>query len=139
MARGEAVIGRLIAGIGFRPGTSEADLRACLEQALTIAGLQDETVARFATLAARATEPAILALAGDAELIFVPDEALRGFEASCATRSTRVASLYGVGSVAEAAALAAAGPGGALVLPRIATARVTCALARTCAPTRSPP
>jgi cobalt-precorrin 5A hydrolase len=32
--------------------------------------------------------------------------------------------------VAEAAALAAAGPGAALVLPRIASAAVTCALAR---------
>ena len=32
--------------------------------------------------------------------------------------------------VEEAAALAAAGPGGELVQPRIATARVTCALAR---------
>ncbi|MGQ3348248.1 cobalamin biosynthesis protein [Bosea sp. (in: a-proteobacteria)] len=55
---------------------------------------------------------------------------MQDFEASCATRSTRIASLYGVGSVAEAAALAAAGPGGTLVQPRIATARVTCALAR---------
>jgi cobalt-precorrin 5A hydrolase len=122
--------GRLIAGIGLRPGASEAELRDCLDQALAIAGLTGETVARFATLAARAAEPGLLALTRDAELVAVPDEAMKGFEAACATRSTRIASLYGVGSVAEAAALAAAGPGGTLVLPRIATARVTCALAR---------
>lgn len=125
-------VGRLIVGIGLRPGTVEADLRDCLEQALAAAGLVGQIVSRIATLSARASEPGLMALAiaRSADLVAIPDEALKGFEASCATRSTRVASLYGVGSVAEAAALAAAGPGGTLILPRIATARVTCALAR---------
>jgi len=124
--------GRLMAGIGLRPGTSEADIAACLDATLKAAGLADEPVPRIATLAARGAEPGLLALAKarSAELVTIPDEALKGFEAACATRSTRIASLYGVGSVAEAAALAAAGPGGVLVQPRIATARVTCALAR---------
>lgn len=133
MAGGEAVNrGRLIAGIGLRPGTSEADIRACLDHALATAGLAGELIPRFATLAARSAEPGLLALVKerDAELVAIPDEALKGFEAACATRSTRIASLYGVGSVAEAAALAAAGPGSVLVQSRIATARVTCALAR---------
>jgi cobalt-precorrin 5A hydrolase len=40
-----------------------------------------------------------------------------------------VAAAVGVGSVAEAAALAAAGPAGRLALPRIAGAAATCALA----------
>lgn len=126
---------RLIAGIGLRPGTGEADIRACLEAALAAAGLGTEPVARVATLAARSTEPGLLALAKGckAEIVAIPDEALKGFEAACATRSTRIASLYGVGSVAEAAALAAAGPGGVLIQARIATARVTCALARSAA------
>jgi len=133
MARDQAVSsGRLIAGIGLRPGTSEADIAACLDEALTAAGLADEAVQRMATLAARGSEPGLLALAKTrkAELVGIPDEALKGFEAACATRSTRIASLYGVGSVAEAAALAAAGPGGVLVQARVASARVTCALAR---------
>jgi cobalt-precorrin 5A hydrolase len=132
MAGGEAVTGRLIAGIGMRPGASEADLRECLDQALAMATLANEPLLRLATLAGRSAEPGLLALALErsAEIVAVPDEALKGFEAACATRSTRIASLYGVGSVAEAAALAAAGPGGILVQPRIATARVTCALAR---------
>jgi cobalt-precorrin 5A hydrolase len=124
--------GRLIAGIGLRADTSEADIAACLDAALTAAGFADEPVPRIATLAARESEPGLLALAKarNAELVAIPDEALKGFEAACATRSTRIAALYGVGSVAEAAALAAAGPGGVLVQARIATARVTCALAR---------
>jgi len=126
------VTGRLVAGLGLRPGTSEADILACLDEALAIAGLATEGTPRLATLASRATEPGLMAAvaARNAELVAVPDEALKGFEAACATRSTRIASLYGVGSVAEAAALTAAGPGGTLVQPRIATARVTCALAR---------
>ena len=45
------------------------------------------------------------------------------------TRSARIEALRGVGSLAEAAALAAAGPQGRLVLPRIASAGATCALA----------
>lgn len=130
MARGETVT--IVAGIGLRPGTSEADILACLDDALAAAGLPAGGSMRFATLASRLGEPGIAAAARtrNAELVAIPDEALKGFEASCATRSTRIASLYGVGSVAEAAALAAAGPGGELIQPRIATARVTCALAR---------
>lgn len=124
--------GRLIAGIGLRPGTGAADILACLDETLAVAGLAGVATPLFATLAGRLAEPGLRAAAGEraAEIVAIPDEALKGFEASCATRSTRIASLYGVGSVAEAAALAAAGPGGTLVQPRIATARVTCALAR---------
>lgn len=127
--------GRLVAGLGLRPGTSEADILACLDEALAIAGLSGEGTPRLATLSSRIGEPGLAAAAAsrEAEIVFVPDEALKGFEAACATRSTRIASLYGVGSVAEAAALAAAGPGGTLVQPRITTARVTCALARSAA------
>lgn len=126
---------RLVAGIGIRPGTQAGDILACLDEALARAGLGADAPLRLATLASRASEAGMLAAAADrnAELVAVPDEALKGFEAACATRSTRIASLYGVGSVAEAAALAAAGPGGVLVQPRIATARVTCALARSVA------
>jgi cobalt-precorrin 5A hydrolase len=124
--------GRLVAGLGLRPGTSEADILACLDEALAIAGLSGESTPRLATLASRIGEPGLTAAVASrrAELVAVPDEALKGYEAACATRSTRIASLYGVGTVAEAAALAAAGPGGTLVQPRIATGRVTCALAR---------
>lgn len=132
MAGRKALSGRLVAGLGLRAGTSEGDIRTCLDQTLATAGLAGELVPRFATLAARSAEPGLLALAKErnAELVAIPDEALKGFEAACATRSTRIASLYGVGSVAEAAALAAAGPGSVLVQSRITTARVTCALAR---------
>jgi cobalt-precorrin 5A hydrolase len=132
MAGGEALNSGITAGIGLRPGTPEADIEACLTQTLAAAGLPAGAVGRLATLASRFGEPGLAAIARarDVELVAIPDEALAGFEAACATRSSRIAGLYGVGSVAEAAALAAAGPGAVLVQPRIATSRVTCALAR---------
>ena len=127
--------GALIAGIGLRPGTQAQEIEACLQQALVAAGLGESAVTRIATLQARVGEPGLetVALRLGCAIAGIPDEALKGFEAGCATRSTRISALYGVGSVAEAAALAAAGPGGRLILPRIATARVTCALARSAA------
>ncbi len=123
---------RITAGIGLRPGTSEADILVCLNETLAAAGIGNERLARLATLASRFAEPGLVAAAQSCALalVAIPDEALAGYEAACATRSTRIVGLYGVGSVAEAAALAAAGPGAILVQPRIATARVTCALAR---------
>lgn len=125
----------ITAGIGLRPGTSAADVEACLDRTLAAAGLLRSALARLATLASRQDEPGLTAVAQahDLTLVAIPDEALAGYEAACATRSTRISGLYGVGSVAEAAALAAAGPGATLIQPRIATARVTCALARSAA------
>jgi cobalt-precorrin 5A hydrolase len=45
------------------------------------------------------------------------------------TRSERVLALTGVASVAEAAALAAAGPAARLISPRLVIGSATCALA----------
>lgn len=125
----------ITAGIGLRPGTSEADILDCFSQTLAAVRLEPKAIKRLATLASRQDEPGLTAVARahDLTVVAIPDEALAGFEAACATRSTRISGLYGVGSVAEAAALAAAGPGAILIQPRIATARVTCALARSAA------
>ncbi|MBL8570554.1 MAG: cobalamin biosynthesis protein [Phreatobacter sp.] len=129
MSRGS---GMIAAGIGLRPGTDEKDIRACLDLALARLDLAMDSIGCLATAAARAAEPGLtrLAMALGVPVVAIPDEALRGEDAGCATRSTRVVALYGVGSVAEAAALAAAGPRANLVLPRISLGRVTCALAR---------
>lgn len=122
----------LAAGLGLRPGTGEEAIRACLDLALRRCDLAAEAVGVLATAASRAGEPGLAALAArlGLPLLAIPDGALAGMDAGCATRSTRIVALYGVGSVAEAAALAAAGPGAELILPRIALGRVTCALAR---------
>ncbi|QCI68286.1 cobalamin biosynthesis protein [Phreatobacter stygius] len=119
-------------GLGLRPGTGPVDIRACIEAALGRLDLDVADIGCLATVATRAAEPGLIALAAaiGAPVIGIPDEALRGQDAGCATRSTRVVALFGVGSVAEAAALAAAGASASLILPRIVMGRVTCALAR---------
>jgi cobalamin biosynthesis protein CbiG len=54
---------------------------------------------------------------------------LRARDKDVLTRSARVEQMFGVGSVAEAAALAGAGSGSILLAPRVATTRLTCAIA----------
>jgi len=70
--------------------------------------------------------------AGQLSLTYVPVslEALRERNADCLTRSDRTLSLYGVASMAEAAALAGAGPGSHLIMPRCIAGNVTIAAAR---------
>ncbi len=64
------------------------------------------------------------------DLVFLDRDALREQAPFVQTRSIRAESRFGVPSVAEAAALAGAGPGAALIVPRIASQGVTCAIAQ---------
>jgi cobalt-precorrin 5A hydrolase len=63
------------------------------------------------------------------DLVFLPREALQGVMERVATRSRRVEDLIGLASVAEASALAGAGVGSTLVVPRLCGIGSTCALA----------
>lgn len=98
-----------VAGVGFRKGVS----LAALSDALARAGGGAEAIA---TAAGKAAELRPLAAALNLPLIAVPEAALAG--QPVATRSARVRAIYGTGSLAEAAALAAAGPGARLLAPR---------------------
>ncbi|MEL6791897.1 MAG: cobalamin biosynthesis protein, partial [Pseudomonadota bacterium] len=99
---GDAVI---VAGFGFRASAT----RESLADALTSAG---GGAMAFATVAGKAGDPTFVAFAEDVCVPVRPisPETLK----TQATRTNSAASLkaHGVGSVAEAAALAAAGPGG---------------------------
>lgn len=97
----------IVAGFGFR---SKVTL-AALQDALAQAGGADG-VTHLATLAdkARGLEP--LAQALRLPVVALGPEILRGI--ATPTHSDRVAALFGTGSVAEAAALAAAGTGARL-------------------------
>ena len=64
------------------------------------------------------------------DVVFLPLAVLRARDGKLLTHSPRIETMFGVGGVAEGLALAAAGPGGALLAPRVATARLTCAIAR---------
>ncbi|APX83721.1 precorrin methylase [Methylorubrum extorquens] len=122
---------RVVAGIGFRRATTAAEIVALLNRALAEAGLASGQLAAIATAADRASEPAIREAAAVFGLVptALDAAALTAVDARVVTRSGRIEASRGVGSVAEAAALACAGPAARLVLPRIASTGATCALA----------
>lgn len=126
MARPEAVI---VAGVGFRLGTTAEEIEALVRQAMALHGA--ERIDLLATEAGKAIEPGLqeaarrlsieLAACAAADLQSVTDRLL--------TRSARVQEATGLPSIAEAAALVAVGRNGRLLGPRLASARVTCAIA----------
>ncbi len=100
----------IVAGLGFRRGVTVESLRA----ALALVGGAEA----LATAEDKAGEPGLRQLVAETGLPLhaVPQVLLvaQGVEGSA-----RVKALYGTGSVAEAAALAAAGPGARLLVPKL--------------------
>ena len=121
----------IVAGIGFRRGAEAFEITALIQRALAEAGIAPGRLAVIATAHDRAGDAAIRDAAGAFGLVpeGVTPEALLACDSRVPTRSARIEALWGVGSLCEAAALAAAGPGAHLALPRIASGSVTCALA----------
>jgi cobalt-precorrin 5A hydrolase len=128
MGVGEAMI---VAGVGCRKGAQAADIEAAIAAALARAGLGAAALDLVATSAAKGGEPGIAgaATAIGVRLVLVPQGELEAAGARVATKSARVMALASVPSVAEAAALAAAGPTARLIVARVAEGPATCALA----------
>ncbi|MBV1701054.1 MAG: precorrin-6y C5,15-methyltransferase (decarboxylating) subunit CbiE [Hyphomicrobiales bacterium] len=89
------------------------------------------TPAALYTIASKAGQPALREAAASMgmDLHFLDTEALAAAMPGVKTRSSRVQKLFGVAAIAEAAALAGAGPGAQLCLERLAANGVTCAIA----------
>ncbi len=119
----------VIAGIGCRSGCSAREILALLEQALQQADAPGLTA--LATSDHKRDEQGIIEAAKelDKPLHFISREGLMSAQSMLRTVSEKVAEHTGFPSIAEAAALAAAGPDARLLLARIHTERVTCALA----------
>jgi cobalt-precorrin 5A hydrolase len=85
----------------------------------------------IATTAAKHGEAGIAAAAAKlgVDLVLIPEAELQAANDRTETRSDRVLALTGVHSVAEAAALAAAGPSARLISPRLVMGDATCAVA----------
>ena len=128
MDLGEAVI---VAGVGCRKAISAAQVESALEAALLHNRLSGRVLERIAVPAVKGTEAGIVAAAAarGVPLMLIAQNALEAADARTLTRSARSMGTFNVHSVAEAAALAAAGPGARLLAPRIAVGPVTCALA----------
>ncbi|MDR3493559.1 MAG: cobalamin biosynthesis protein [Ancalomicrobiaceae bacterium] len=125
--------GLLAIGVGCRSGASEDAVVGLVEKAIERAFELTGRSGRAAlfTAVAKRSEAGLAAAAVrlGLPLVFLPDEALKAMSTSAMTRSERVVQLFGVPSVAETAALAGAGHGSRLIVPRIAGDGVTCAIA----------
>lgn len=117
-------------GLGCRKSCPAEAIVAIVRRALAdcpdVAGER-----RLFCLADKSSEPG-LATAAEIlgfDLVFLPREALAAETPRLLTRSAVVRSRYGLDSVAEASALAGAGPGARLSGPRLAADGATCAIA----------
>jgi cobalt-precorrin 5A hydrolase len=88
-------------------------------------------VRRLFSLADKRDEPGVIAAAQTLgfDLVFLSREALAAETPRILTRSRAAQSRFGLASVAEAAALAGAGPEARLLGPRLAADGATCAIA----------
>jgi cobalt-precorrin 5A hydrolase len=121
----------IVAGVGCRRGAPAPDIEAAIRAALERAGVDAHALDCIATITAKENEAGIAAAAAKlgVTLVLVPDTELQAAGERTETRSDRVLALAGVPSVAEAAALAAAGPAARLLGPRLVIGAATCALA----------
>ena len=121
----------LAIGIGCRLNCSAAAIAGLVEAALAkVPGGALAEKALF-TIAHKRGQ-ACMAEAAErlgAQLHFLPADALQAAMPMVQTRSQRAKALFGVASVAEAAALAGAGPQARLIVVRIAAHGATCAIA----------
>ncbi|MDP8919630.1 MAG: cobalamin biosynthesis protein [Pseudomonadota bacterium] len=122
----------IAAGVGFRRSVAADEIVLLVKQALEQASLRLDQLSRLATIEPLAALPAFTEAAHRLSVIVTPvgELELAAAAPGVRTQSARSLAAHGVGSVAEAAALGAAGPGSTLVLERIASPSATCALAR---------
>jgi cobalamin biosynthesis protein CbiG len=123
----------IAAGVGARRAADADAIVAVIDAALAAAGFAP---INLGVIAGPALPELASAIADAARQLGVPYrqfsfEELRANADRCLTRSERVLKQFGVPSVAEAAALAAAGPDSRLIRPRFKHPSATAALAST--------
>ncbi|WP_035655023.1 cobalamin biosynthesis protein [Bradyrhizobium sp. STM 3809] len=119
-------------GIGCRRDASLDAIERVIAQALSVAKLAASDIAVVATARDKMHEPGLIAAAKrlGRPLLGVTQDELASVADRAFTRSDLVQRLKGVPSVAETAALAAAGRNARLVVPRLAQGAATCAVAQ---------
>lgn len=106
----------IVAGLGFRTAATQASLAEALGLALAQSG---KPLDALATVPHKATAPVLRALAAELGL---PIHAVDVAGQATPTQSARVVAGFATGSVAEAAALVAAGQAARLVVGRVVSA-----------------
>jgi cobalt-precorrin 5A hydrolase len=116
-------------GIGATRRVSELDIAAAVAELVTSAGLCADTLATFVGAPFSETVSGVARGAGFA-FVALPLTGLQARNAECQTQSKRSTAAHGVASIAEAAALVAAGAGSRLVAARRVVGNVTVAAAQ---------
>jgi cobalt-precorrin 5A hydrolase len=122
----------IIIGIGFASGCTSEEILTLADQVCRAHQVAREEIGMIATLPEKAAEPALAAAAQALGIGIVapPPSRFKAVSGRCLTHSERVKNRFGLPSVSEAAALAAAHDGAALLGPRMASLRATIALVR---------
>lgn len=122
----------LVLGLGCERGTPCDEVIRLAEEALAVAGIDRHELTGIASLDSRVAEPAMIAAARHFSVPFVVFDAgtLEAQTARLQNPSEIVFFLTGCHGVAEAAALAATGTSGALIVPKIKSPHATVAIAR---------
>jgi cobalt-precorrin 5A hydrolase/precorrin-3B C17-methyltransferase len=126
----------LTLGIGCERGASSEEISHLVTETLTANRLHPGAVAGIWSIDVKMDEPGIAEVAQSLKvpLRFFPPETLEAETPRLANPSELVFREVGAHSVAEAAALAAAGPASALIVPKAKSLRATCAIAHTVEP-----
>ena len=121
----------LTIGLGFSSECSAAEIVTLIGQVCATHSIDRAAITLIATLPERAMAPALIEAAAGLGLAIVvpPVSALTAAAKNCLTQSERAQNRFGLPSVAEACALAAAGEGARLLAARTKSARATCAFA----------
>ncbi len=121
----------LAVGAGCERGTDPAEVQRLISDTLAANGLAAQAVACHASIDVKEDEPAIHTLDN---IRFFTAEQLNALSPQLKSPSDIVAREVGAPGVAEAAALAAAGPGAELIVAKTKSKRATCAIARAASP-----
>lgn len=124
----------LAVGVGCERGTPKDEVRTLVDRTLKENSLRPAAVACYATIDIKEDEPAIAALHDNQYIRLFSAQELAAQESRVQNPSEIVRDETGTPSVAEAAALAAAGPDAVLVVAKTKSARATCAIARALEP-----
>jgi cobalt-precorrin 5A hydrolase/precorrin-3B C17-methyltransferase len=129
----------LAVGVGCERGCAAEEISDLVRSTLRAAGLSAAAVAAVVSVELKLAEPAIHGLAEEfgVPARFFPASRLLAETPRLTERSAAVFRATGCWGVAEGAALAAAGPGGVLVVPKRRSRRATCAIARALRPIES--
>ncbi|WP_042798330.1 cobalamin biosynthesis protein [Thioalkalivibrio sp. ALMg11] len=130
---------RVVPGVGFASACTARELEGLIREVLAevravldAARVEPIEIRQLAAPAHKSDSPMLASVARELELelVFPSASALVDCDEEVLTESARARTTAGVGSVAEAAALAVAGEGARLLLPRRLSARASCAVAR---------